>query len=184
MVVRPASAVAGTRLGTLAGCRARPAPGLAGGADVHESVRGARRTAGRTVGLGAALALLVGLVLSIQAAVFHFSTAEAVGEVVAVEAVRDAAGEVREDRHAVVVEYPDRNGQFRRFDQEVEGTAPEKGAEIGVRYRMGPPVEARIANAWWLWRPASVAGAIALILGLAAEELLRQRRRVTVLESQ
>lgn len=139
---------------------------------------GVRRVAGLAAAAAAGLALIVALVFSVQALMFQFSTAEAVGEIVAVDPVVDGSGRPRLDRHVVVVEYPDRNGQFRRFDQEVEGEAPAKGAEIDVRYRMGPPVEARVANAWWLWRPASVAGAIALMLALVAEECLRTRRRL------
>lgn len=140
-------------------------------------VRGVRRAFGLAAAAGAGLALIVALVFSVQALVFQFSTSEAVGEIVAVEPVFDAAGQPRRDRHVVVVEYPDRNGQFRRFDQEVEGSAPEKGEEIAVRYRMGPPVEGRVANAWWQWRPASIAGGVSLVLALIAEEMLRSRPR-------
>lgn len=144
---------------------------------VDPEIRGVRRALGFATAAGAALAAIVALVFSVQALVFQLSTAEAVGEIVAVAPVFDAAGEPRVDRQVVVVEYPDRNGQFRRFDQEVEGGPPEKGAEIVVRYRMGPPVEARVENGWWLWRPASIAGGVALLLALAAEEGLRNRRR-------
>lgn len=134
-----------------------------------------RRFAGLIALAGAGLALVIGLVFAIQSLMFQVSAAEAAGEVVAVQPVLDAAGRPQIDRHLVVVEFPDRNGQSRRFDAEVEGQAPEKGAEVPVRYRMGPPVDARLANYWLLWRPATIAGAGALGLGLVAEELLRRR---------
>lgn len=150
---------------------------MTGDVRVDPGIGGVRRTAGLAAVVGAGLALIVALVFSVEALVFQFTTAEAVGEIVAVQPVTHPSGHVRADRHVVVVEYPDRNGQFRRFDQEVDGKAPVKGEEIAVRYRMGPPVQARVANAWWLWRPASIAGAVALVLGLVAEEALRNRRQ-------
>lgn len=123
--------------------------------------------------------LLISLVLASMSLVFLATTVEAVGVVVAVRPDSGAtAGQpVRAVRPLLVVEYPDRNGQFRRFDEKVRGEAPAKGAEIAVRYRMGPPVEARIANYWTIWEPATIAGAVGLGLGLVAEELLRNRRR-------
>ncbi|WP_432558654.1 DUF3592 domain-containing protein [Granulicoccus sp. GXG6511] len=140
-------------------------------------VRGVRRLLGLGAAAGAGLALIVALVLSVQALMFEFTTAEAIGEVVAVQPVPAGTDQSRRDRHGVTVEYPDRNGQFRRFDDVVGGTAPEKGGEITVRYRMGPPVEARVENRWWLWRPATIAGGVGLVLALFAEEWLRNRRR-------
>ncbi|MDO5501244.1 MAG: DUF3592 domain-containing protein [Propionibacteriaceae bacterium] len=140
-------------------------------------IRGPRRTIGWALAVLAGAAFLVAIVLAVINGVLLVATAEAVGEVVAVEPVTDAAGQPRSERHRLVVEYPDRNGQFRRFDEQTRGVAPAKGDEVPVRYRMGPPVEARVANPWWIWRPATFAGATALGLGLVAEELLRNRRR-------
>ncbi|WP_425308108.1 DUF3592 domain-containing protein [Ammonicoccus fulvus] len=140
-------------------------------------VRGPRRV----IGLGAAAlalaALLTALGFSVANLVFQFSTIEAVGEVVAVRPGQDEAGQARPDRHAVVIEYADRNGQVRRFDETVAGDAPRRGDELAVRYSARPPVQARIANYWWIWREATLAGAIALVLGLGAEEALRVRSR-------
>ncbi|MDO5682001.1 MAG: hypothetical protein Q4G46_04135 [Propionibacteriaceae bacterium] len=149
--------------------RVAPRPWLA--------VRGVRRLIGLVAAGAALVALIVTLVLAAQALYFQVTSAEAVGEVVAVHPVVDDEGTPRADRTAVVVEYPDRNGQFRRFDEQVTGNAPVKGAEVAVHYRMGPPVVARMANPWWLWRPASISSALFLGLALVAEEALRLRRR-------
>lgn len=138
----------------------------------------------RVIGLGAAAlalaALLAALGFSVANLVFQFSTIEAVGEVVAIRPGQDEAGQARPDRHTVVVEYADRNGQVRRFDETISGEAPGRGDELAVRYSARPPVEARIANYWWIWREATVAGAAALLLGLGAEEALRVRSRTGV----
>jgi len=142
-------------------------------------VGGVRRLGGLVAAATAAVAVVVSVVFAVQALAFQWTTAEAVGEVVAVHPVPDDAGAPQPDKHVVVVEYPDRNGQFRRFDQQITGTAPEKNAELFVRYRMGPPVEARLANLWWLWRPATIASGGALIAAMAAEEALRNRRRLS-----
>lgn len=143
-------------------------------------VRGPRRV----VGLGAAVlalaALLLALGFSVANLVFQFTTIEAVGEVVAIQPAQAGAGQAQPDRHAVVIEYADRNGQVRRFDEVVSGDAPRRGDELAVRYSARPPVEARIANYWWIWRDATIAGAIALGLGLCAEEALRVRTRTGV----
>lgn len=143
-------------------------------------VRGPRRV----VGLGAAAlalaALLAALGFSVANLVFQVTTIEAVGEVVAVQPGQDEGGQPQPDRHALVIEYADRNGQVRRFDETVSGEAPRRGDELVVRYSSRPPVEARIANYWWIWREATVAGAAALLLGLGAEEALRVRSRTGV----
>lgn len=143
-------------------------------------VRGFRRLAGLVAAALAAIALLVGIVFASMNLAFQLTATEAVGEVVAVTPVRTEAGEPRPGEHVLTVEYPDRNGQFRRFDERVRGEAPAKNDEIAVHYRMGPPVEARIANYWWIWRSATLAGSVALGLGLVAEELLRNRRRLVL----
>lgn len=140
-------------------------------------VRGIRRLAGLLLAALATAALAVALVFAVLNLTFQLTTSEAVGEVVAVNPVPEHARTIAAT-HEVVVEYPDRNGQFRRFDELVRGVAPTKGDDITVRYRMGPPVEARVANYWWIWRPATIAGAVALVLALGAEELLRNRRRL------
>lgn len=144
-------------------------------------VRGFRRLAGLVLAALATVAMAVALVLAGFNLTFQLTTSEAVGEVVAVSTVPEQAGVIA-PTHEVVVEYPDRNGQSRRFDELVRGVAPTKGDEVPVRYRMGPPVEARVANYWWIWRPATTAGAVALALALGAEELLRNRRRPALLD--
>ena len=141
-------------------------------------LRVVRRVVGVASVGGALLAALVAVVFSVQALVFQISTAEAVGEVVAVEPAHTEVGDIQEGRHHVVVEFPDRNGQFRRFDELLSWPVPVKGAQIDVRYRMGPPVDARVWNVWRLWQPATLAGGVALGLGLVGEELLRSRRRI------
>lgn len=141
-------------------------------------VRGPRRVLGLLTGALAVVVLLVALVVSAGNLMFWASTQSVIGEVVAVETVQDADGVPVQGRWRVVVEYPDRNGQFRRFDEEVRAVEVlEQGDEVAVRYRPRPPIEARIDNQWWIWRDATILGGVSLGLGVLAEELLRSRRR-------
>jgi hypothetical protein len=141
-------------------------------------VRGARRMLGLLTAALAAVALLGALAYSVGNLLFLASTQSVIGEVVAVAEVRRDDGVPVEGRWRVVVEFPDRNGQFRRFEEEVRPIeAPRNGDEVAVLYQPQPPIEARINNPWWLWRDAAIWGGIALGLGVVAEELLRNRRR-------
>lgn len=141
-------------------------------------VRGPRRLIGRITAALAGAAVLVALVLSVGNAMFWNQTLTATGEVVAVDPAVDGQGSHIAGSWMVVIEYPDRNGQFRRFDEVVGGDPPESGDEIAVRYRPTPPIEARIDNPWWIWRDVTIWGGIAIGLGVVAEELLRNRRRL------
>lgn len=144
-------------------------------------VRGPRRVIGLLAAAGAAIALLVALVLATGNLVFLVTTQGVIGEMVAVDPVIAADGVPVEGRYHVVVEFPDRHGQFRRFDEEIRALeVPEQGDEVAVRYRPQPPVEARIDQPWWIWRDATIGGGVALALGVLAEELLRNRRRLNL----
>lgn len=144
-------------------------------------VRGPRRVIGLAAAALALGALLAALGFSVANLTAQLGSIEAVGEVVATQPEIDAAGRPNSDRpssdrQVVVIEYADRNGQVRRFDEAVSGSALHRGDELTVRYSAKPPVEAWIANYWWIWREATVAGAAALGCGLIAEEALRTRR--------
>lgn len=142
-------------------------------------VRGPRRLIGRIIAALAGVAVVVGLVLSVGNTTFMSQTLAATGEIVAADPALNDQGTAIEDRWVVVIEYPDRNGQFRRFDEVIRSDPPpERGDEIAVRYRPSPPIEARIDNPWGLWRDVTLCGGIAIGLGVVAEELLRNRRRL------
>lgn len=144
-------------------------------------VRGPRRVIGLLAAAGAVAALVVMLVLATGNLVFLMATQGVIGEIVAVDRVIGAEGVPVEGHYRLEVEFPDRNGQFRRFDEDIGALeTPTVGDEIAVRYRPQPPIEARIDQPWWIWRDATIAGGVALGLGVVAEELLRNRRRLSL----
>jgi hypothetical protein len=144
-------------------------------------VRGPRRVIGLLAALGAVLALIVALAFATSNLAFLLTTQGGIGEIVAVDPVLGEDGAPVEGHYRLEVEFPDRNGQFRRFNEEIgEVETPEAGDEIAVRYRPHPPVDARIDQPWWIWRSATIAGGVALGLGVVTEELLRNRRRLSL----
>lgn len=144
-------------------------------------VRGPKRVVGLLAAAGAVLALVVALTFAAGNLAFLLTTQGVIGEVVAVDPVTGQDGVPVEGQYRLEVEFPDRNGQFRRFDEDIRALeTPEVGDEIAVRYRPQPPIEARIDQPWWIWRDATIAGGVALGLGVVAEELLRNRRRLSL----
>ena len=139
--------------------------------------------AGQVAAAGAVIALMVALAYAVGNLVFYLTTQDVIGEVIAVEPVKDRDGRPIPDSYLVEAEFPDRNGQFRRFDEEIHAfEVPEEGDEIPIRYRPRPPVQARVDQPWWIWRDATIVGGVALGLGVVAEELLRNRRRLSLAE--
>lgn len=144
---------------------------------------GLRRRLGCVVaGLAIALgAVAVGLAASM--AVWTLRAGEATGEVVALDAVRGPSGEVRVPaEYRAVIEFPDHNGQFRRFDDpSTTRNPPPIGSEVKVLFDRRRPAKARIENHLLLYGDAITAGVWSLAIGVAAEELLRgaQRERPT-----
>lgn len=144
-------------------------------------VRGPRRVIGLLAAASAVIALLVALTFATANLGFLVTTQGVIGEVVAVDPVTSQDGVPVEGQYRIEVEFPDRNGQFRRFDEDIRALAtPKVGDEIAVRYRPQPPIDARIDQPWWIWRDATIAGGVALGLGVIAEELLRNRRRLNL----
>lgn len=140
---------------------------------------GLRRRLGWVV---AALAMALGAValgLAASTAVWTLGAGEATGEVVALDAMRDASGEVRVPaEYRAVIEFPDHNGQFRRFDDpSTTRNPPPIGSEVKVLYDRRRPAKARIEDHLLLYGDAITAGVWALGIGVVAEELLRGAQR-------
>ncbi|WP_026926553.1 DUF3592 domain-containing protein [Granulicoccus phenolivorans] len=135
-----------------------------------------RRVAGLIAGVLAVAMFGVGIVFTVNVLGFLIGSVGATGEVVAVETVRTPDGR---EQPQVVVEYPDRNGLFRRVTAESPSEPPpEVGTDLGVLYDPDRPSEAVINDPSQLWRGVVASGSLAFVLGVLAEELLRGSRRV------
>lgn len=135
-----------------------------------------RRIAGLTAAALAVAMFAVGIYFTVNVLGFLMGSVGATGEVVAVETGRTPEGR---EQTMVVVEYPDRNGQFRRVTAESPSELPpEVGTDLGVLYDPQRPSEAVINDPSQLWRGVVASGSIAVVLGILAEELLRGSRRV------
>ena len=124
------------------------------------------------------MCVLVAGYFAVNNLIFQFTAREAAGEVVALETARTPDGQVRVPvEYQAVIEFPDFNGQFRRFtDGSTTGEPPAIGSDVMVLYNPNRPSEAKMANYLLIWRAAINAGVGALAAGILAEELLRGSR--------
>lgn len=138
---------------------------------------GVRRVIGSITAISAVLLLVVTLAFTISNVVLQLTSLEATGEVIALETVRNDAGEVRVPvQYQTVIEFTDNNGQPRRFtDVAATGTPPAVGDDVGVLFNKNDPAKARLADYSLIWRRAVEFGVATLVFGIVAEELLRRR---------
>lgn len=137
-----------------------------------------RRTAGFLFAAVAIACVLIAGFFSVNNLIFQLTANQAAGQVVALETARTPEGQVRVPvEYQAVIEFPDRNGQFRRFtDGSTTGEPPAIGSDVTVLYNPKKPSQAKMANYLLIWRAAINAGVGALIAGILAEELLRGSR--------
>lgn len=145
--------------------------------DLPSQAHGVRRVVGSVIAISAVLLMLVTLFLTISNVVLQLTSLKTTGEVVALETVRGSDGQVRVPvQYQTVIEFPDNNGQFRRFiDVASTGSPPAIGEDVGVLFNPQNPAEARWADYSLIWRGAVAFGVAALVFGIVAEELLRRR---------
>lgn len=107
---------------------------------------------------------------------FVATAGRASGEVIGHEPDLDPkTGQPRPGVH-LKVEFPDRNGQFRRFTERAVVTGSDitgVGGEVSVIYDKKRPANARVLDYLGLFGYAAHLGIASLIAGVAAEELLR-----------
>lgn len=137
-----------------------------------------RRRIGWACAAVAAVLAAVAIGLAVSTLVYSMRSGEANGEVIALEEVRDEAGQVKAPaEYRLVIEYPDHNGQFRRFTEATTTTEPPAiGSEVKVLFDRRRPANARLEDLELLYHPAVVAGAWALGIGVVAEGLVRGAR--------
>ncbi|GAB3713253.1 DUF3592 domain-containing protein [Mariniluteicoccus flavus] len=127
----------------------------------------------------AAVLTAVSLFFAVTTLVFALRSGQATGEVIALETARDAQGQVKVPvEYQAVIEFPDHNGQFRRFtDASTTTTPPAIGSEVKVLFDRKRPSKARMEDMSLMYREALTAGVWALAIGIVAEELVRGARR-------
>ncbi len=140
-----------------------------------------RRTVGKVVGAVAVLLTLAAAFFGAGNLLFQLRAEAATGSVVELETLKDEAGQVRVPvQYTVLVRFTDGSGNTHEFtDPRPLSDPPAVGEDVPVLYAVADPGQARIREYLVMYREAIFCGAWALVLGIAAEELIRRRQELS-----
>lgn len=140
-----------------------------------------RRTVGKVVGAVAVLLALAAVFFGASNLMFQMRAETATGSVIELETLKDEAGEVRVPvQYTVLVRFTDGAGNTHEFtDPRPLSDPPAVGEDVPVLYAVAEPEQARIREYLVMYREAIFCGVWALVLGIAAEELIRRRQELS-----
>ena len=139
-----------------------------------------RRTVGKVVGAVAVLLALAAAFFGASNLMFQLRAETATGSVIELETLKDETGEVRVPvQYIVLVRFTDGAGKTHEFaDPRPLSDPPAVDEDVPVLYVATDPEQARIREYLVMYREAIFCGVWALVLGIAAEELIRRRHEL------